>query len=95
LSFFFLFNTKDFWRFWNHIDITKFGENTNLRLFKQGIKPSWEDPLNVNGGKWVFYVAKELTGKIWGYLVLGLIGEQLESGDDVVLHIAHVCFSFR
>eukprot|EP01102_Stenamoeba_stenopodia_P009739 TRINITY_DN2886_c0_g1_i1.p1 TRINITY_DN2886_c0_g1~~TRINITY_DN2886_c0_g1_i1.p1 ORF type:complete len:671 (+),score=136.06 TRINITY_DN2886_c0_g1_i1:291-2303(+) len=78
------FNTvQDFWRYWNNIDITKFAENTNLRLFKHGIRPSWEDPANVHGGKWIFYVAKELTGKIWGHLVLGLIGEQLESGDDV------------
>lgn len=26
---------------------------SDLHLFKLGIKPMWEDPANVNGGKWV------------------------------------------
>jgi hypothetical protein len=28
-------------------------DGTNLRLFKYGIKPTWEDPANERGGKWV------------------------------------------
>lgn len=26
---------------------------SDLHLFKLGIKPMWEDPANINGGKWV------------------------------------------
>jgi hypothetical protein len=29
----------------------KFPEGANLRMFKSGIVPSWEDPANAKGGK--------------------------------------------
>ena len=29
---------------------------SDLHLFKLGIKPMWEDPANVNGGKWVRFI---------------------------------------
>ena len=35
------------------MDIKKLPDNANLRLFKTGIQPMWEDPQCVNGGKWV------------------------------------------
>lgn len=48
---------QNFWRFWNNIDVSKFPPGSNLRMFKKGIKPQWEDPLNRKGGKWTVYVA--------------------------------------
>lgn len=30
----------------------------NFHLFRDGIKPEWEDPANENGGKWVLAVSK-------------------------------------
>ena len=75
---------QDFWRYWNNIvDPSKFPEGSNLRIFKHGIKPMWEDPANVGGGKWVVHTEKEFTSKRSIHAVLLLIGEQLEYNDDV------------
>lgn len=37
----------------NALDIQKLPNHSTLRMFKSGIKPSWEDPANCNGGKYV------------------------------------------
>jgi hypothetical protein len=37
----------------NALDIQKLPTFSTLRMFKSGIKPSWEDPLNSQGGKYV------------------------------------------
>jgi translation initiation factor 4E len=42
------------------LKLTPFEEGTNLRLFKGGIKPMWEDPSNEKGGKWVFIKTLEI-----------------------------------
>jgi len=49
------FNTvQGFWRYWNNIvDPSRFPNDSNLRLFKRGIKPMWEDASNIHGGRWV------------------------------------------
>ncbi|KAI5190166.1 translation initiation factor 4E [Nematocida sp. AWRm77] len=31
---------------------------TDLCLFKEGVQPMWEDPSNINGGKWILKVKK-------------------------------------
>ncbi|KAI5159722.1 translation initiation factor 4E [Nematocida ausubeli] len=31
---------------------------TDLSLFKSGIEPMWEDPCNINGGKWIIKIKK-------------------------------------
>eukprot|EP01103_Thecamoeba_quadrilineata_P020784 TRINITY_DN911_c0_g1_i1.p1 TRINITY_DN911_c0_g1~~TRINITY_DN911_c0_g1_i1.p1 ORF type:complete len:563 (-),score=107.22 TRINITY_DN911_c0_g1_i1:50-1738(-) len=74
---------QDFWRYWNNIKITQLPEFSNLRLFKAGIKPTWEDPANVNGGKWVFHYSKDVAEKMWIHIVLALIGEKFDYGEDM------------
>jgi hypothetical protein len=32
-------------------------EECNIRMFKKGIKPVWECPENMHGGKWVRAIA--------------------------------------
>lgn len=36
---------------------TGLGWNSDYYLFKEGIKPMWEDPSNVNGGRWLVIVS--------------------------------------
>eukprot|EP01118_Nematostelium_gracile_P009129 TRINITY_DN305_c0_g1_i1.p1 TRINITY_DN305_c0_g1~~TRINITY_DN305_c0_g1_i1.p1 ORF type:complete len:406 (-),score=113.62 TRINITY_DN305_c0_g1_i1:26-1183(-) len=78
-------NVQDFWRYWNNLQkVVKFPDGTNLRLFKEGIKPMWEDPLNRDGGKWVINSSnKDATNKIWNKLVLALIGEQFQFSEGL------------
>lgn len=75
---------ESFWRYWNNLeDASRFPEGTNLRIFKVGIKPMWEDPINVNGGKWMIRIRKEKTHEVWSKLVLALIGEQFEYSEGL------------
>ena len=41
----------------------------DFHLFKEGIKPLWEDDANKNGGKWMIRLRKGLASRLWEYLV--------------------------
>lgn len=60
--------------------------NSTYHLFKDGIKPMWEDAANANGGKWVLSFRggnMALLDRSWMWLVLALIGEELDENDDI------------
>lgn len=60
--------------------------NSNYHLFKDGIKPMWEDPANVDGGKWIITLRAgnaALLDRSWMWLVLALIGEDLDEDNDI------------
>lgn len=42
---------------------------TDLHLFKEGIRPLWEDSANCNGGKWIIRFKKAVSGRFWEDLV--------------------------
>ena len=48
-------------------------------LFKQGIKPMWEDPQNKDGGRWLISIDKRLRSmyldQLWLEIMMCLIGE--------------------
>ncbi|KAL3625494.1 hypothetical protein CASFOL_030948 [Castilleja foliolosa] len=56
---------------------------TDLHLFKEGIRPLWEDSANCNGGKWIIRFKKSVSGRFWEDLVLALVGGQLDSDDNI------------
>ena len=51
---------------------------SELHLFREGIRPLWEDEGNKNGGKWVIRIKKGYATKCWEDLLLAVIGEQFE-----------------
>ncbi|TMS39448.1 hypothetical protein L596_005970 [Steinernema carpocapsae] len=59
-----------------------FGNGTDLCVFRRGIKPEWEDPNNVNGGRWVACVLKTDPGHkttidlYWVRLLVNSVGER-------------------
>ncbi|MBW0487130.1 hypothetical protein O181_026845 [Austropuccinia psidii MF-1] len=58
---------------------------SDIHLFSDPIKPVWEDPLNVKGGKWTIRLKKGLSNRLWEMLVFSLIGgglEKLIASDD-------------
>ncbi|PWN30292.1 translation initiation factor eIF4e [Jaminaea rosea] len=62
--------------------------HSNYHLFKNGIKPMWEDPANANGGKWTISLSRSATNpalldRSWMWLVLALIGEELDTEDEI------------
>ncbi|KAK3809942.1 MAG: hypothetical protein J3Q66DRAFT_316992 [Benniella sp.] len=76
-----------FARYFNWIEKPhKMEHNTNYHMFKDGIKPMWEDPANANGGRWVINLLSkntELLDRYWMELAYSLVGEQLDAGDDI------------
>lgn len=80
-----------FWRMFNNLKpASQIGMNSNYSVFRYGIEPAWEDPANVNGGKFVFTMAKKdsKNGKVdelWLYTVLAMVGETMDvSGVEVL-----------
>jgi len=61
--------------------------NSTYHIFRKGIKPMWEDPKNVKGGKWVMQMPRgerniKRTDEWWLYTVLAIVGETM--GEDGV-----------
>ncbi|CAI5709209.1 unnamed protein product [Hyaloperonospora brassicae] len=89
------FNTvEDFWCLYNNILApTKLSIGSNYHLFKDGIRPMWEDPINAKGGKWIFTNPRSRKARLdecWLYVMLSLIGETLQDEDDVCGAVASV-----
>ncbi|KDN43221.1 translation initiation factor eIF4e [Tilletiaria anomala UBC 951] len=62
-------------------------KSSNYHLFKDGIKPMWEDRRNAKGGKWTLTLKATnnpaLLDRSWMWLVLALIGEELDPHDMI------------
>ncbi|WWC91014.1 uncharacterized protein L201_005954 [Kwoniella dendrophila CBS 6074] len=60
-------------------------KNSNYHMFKNGIRPMWEDPSNANGGKWVilFRNSPSTLDVAWANLTMALVGEILDDEDEV------------
>mmetsp|Transcript_57857 Transcript_57857/g.161486 ORF Transcript_57857/g.161486 Transcript_57857/m.161486 type:complete len:235 (-) Transcript_57857:121-825(-) len=93
---------KGFWRYWNHLpqpsellDGKKFvreaGDTRNvvdaLMMFREGIKPEWEDEKNASGGHFQFQLKPTLSGgtidEYWNNIVLGMIGGTIEPAEMI------------
>ncbi|KAG8985788.1 hypothetical protein FRB94_004580 [Tulasnella sp. JGI-2019a] len=81
------FNTvEDFCRYFNWLKPpSQLERNSNYHLFKDGIKPMWEDPANAEGGKWVVTMKSqpELLDRSWAWLAMALVGEELDERDEI------------
>uniref|UniRef100_H0X001 Eukaryotic translation initiation factor 4E family member 2 n=1 Tax=Otolemur garnettii TaxID=30611 RepID=H0X001_OTOGA len=66
-------SVEQFWRFYSHMvrpgDLTG---HSDFHLFKEGIKPMWEDDANKNGGKWIIRLRKGLASRCWENLILAI-----------------------
>jgi translation initiation factor 4E len=75
---------EGFWGSYCHLSRASTLPNpTDLHLFKEGIRPLWEDAANRSGGKWIIRFKKLVSGRYWEDLVLAMIGDQLDFGDTV------------
>jgi len=54
-------------------------------MFKEGITPEWEDPLNKAGGKWIIQYGLKDPGQDehWMYTLLSMIGEEFEDSEEI------------
>jgi len=84
---------EEFWRVYGHIcRPNEVPHSTDFHMFREGIKPVWEDPSNKRGGKLVVKVRKGLGARYWESLLLAVIGEQF---GDLANEVCGVVISVR
>ncbi|XP_044132894.1 eukaryotic translation initiation factor 4E type 2-like [Bufo gargarizans] len=75
---------EQFWRVYSHLvrpgDLSGYSD---FHLFKEGIKPMWEDDANRNGGKWIIRLRKGLASRFWENIILAMLGEQFMVGEEI------------
>jgi len=71
---------EDFWGVYNHIQlVSKISVGCDYMFFKKDIPPMWEDPQNLDGGRWVLNLDKKFHQSLdvyWLNTLLALIGDQ-------------------
>jgi len=81
---------EDFWALYNHIELAShLNSGSDYSVFKQGIRPMWEDERNKAGGRWLFTFNKKSTtanriDETWLEVLLCLIGEAFGEDSDQV-----------
>jgi translation initiation factor 4E len=76
-----------FWKVFNNIHPwTDLHVGSIYALFKQNIKPSWEDPLNINGCSYVFYLNRnrldrDSMNELYWNVLMFLIGNETKYHD--------------
>jgi len=79
---------EDFWSVYNHIkSASEIRNGCSYFVFKDGLKPMWEDEGNRHGGRWLINFDRRQRNQLddkWLEVLLCLIGEAFdEDGDDI------------
>jgi len=87
---------EDFWALYNHIElVSRIPQGCDYCVFKQGIKPMWEDDQNRQGGRWLHALSRNQRlndlDNYWLELLLLLIGEGFSGySDDICGAVVNV-----
>lgn len=57
---------------------------SDYHVFKQGIRPVWEDEENKRGGKWIMRLKKGVADRYWEELLMALVGNWFEEAQEEV-----------
>lgn len=58
-------SVEDFWGLINNLKKpSELPNSANYHLFKKGVRPAWEDPVNSKGGKWTYTVHKSKKSEL-------------------------------
>ena len=72
-------SVNGFWSYWQTLRVESLKHHCNLRIFRKGVKPLWDDPKNINGGKWVVRnVPTHLRKGLWTDMALVLIADKIQ-----------------
>ena len=76
---------EEFWTVYTHLRRpSSLPHVSDYHLFKQGIRPVWEDKENRNGGKWNLRLKKGVANRYWESLMLAIVGDQFgDAGEDL------------
>jgi len=68
-------------------------ENCMLFMMKEGIKPTWEDPKNRNGGCFSYKVTNKNVYKVWKDLTYVVVGATISSNANFVSCVTGITIS--
>jgi len=75
---------EGFWSYYNHlIRPNDLPVTSDYLLFRDTIKPMWEDEANREGGKWIVRLRKGYASRCWEDLVLAVVGEQFDVSEEI------------
>ncbi|WLF78620.1 eukaryotic translation initiation factor 4E [Lodderomyces elongisporus] len=82
-------SVEEFWGIYNSIpSANQIPLKSDYHLFKEGIRPEWEDEANAKGGKWQHAFSKKegnpIINDLWLRGLLAVIGETIEDDEDEV-----------
>lgn len=86
---------EDFWSLFHHIkQPSELPHGHDYAVFKQGIRPMWEDDANKMGGRWLINLDRKLRqsdlDRFWLDVILLLIGENFEYPDEICGAVVNV-----
>lgn len=78
-------SAQDFWKVFVHLKRpSSLPTVSDYHVFKEGIRPVWEDEENKRGGKWIMRLKKGVADRYWEELLMACIGDQFnEAGEEV------------
>ncbi|EXJ76513.1 translation initiation factor 4E [Cladophialophora psammophila CBS 110553] len=78
-------SVENFWTIYSHLKRPSLLPTvSDYHIFKDGIRPVWEDEANKKGGKWIVRLKKGVADRYWEDLLLAIIGDQfMEAGEEV------------
>ena len=68
-------------------------ENCMLFIMREGIKPTWEDPRNRNGGCFSYKVVNKNVYKVWKDLTYVLVGDTISKQMEFVNSVTGITIS--
>lgn len=77
-------SVEQFWGIYSHlVRPSELTGHCDYHIFKEGIRPMWEDSANNKGGKWIIRLKKGLGSRCWENLILAMLGEQFMVGEEI------------
>ena len=76
---------ENFWTIYSHLKRpSQLPSVSDYHIFKEGIRPVWEDEANKRGGKWIVRLKKGVADRYWEDLLFAIVGDQfMEAGEEV------------
>ncbi|KAJ2776947.1 hypothetical protein H4R18_005407 [Coemansia javaensis] len=77
-------SAESFWAVYSHLKrADQVPTITDYHMFRAGVRPVWEDPENINGGKWMLRLKKGLSPRLWERLAIAVVGNAFGAGDEI------------
>ena len=68
-------------------------KNCMLFVMRDGVKPTWEDPMNRDGGCFSYKVTNKHVGNVWKELCYVLVGNSISSDLSFVANVSGITIS--